>query len=95
MRRGTTPTVKIRLANINLGLLDTVVITFKQGSSILNKAGQIEDGCITVELTQEETLQFGTGTISIQMKGKLRDGKIVASGIKQSRMDDILNEEPL
>lgn len=52
-----------------------------------------ENGNISVEMTQEDTLQFAEGKVSIQIKIKMVGGNVVASRIYTKSMDDILNTE--
>lgn len=95
MYRGTTPTNKFML---DIDLQDAVVIyiTYKQNNkTILEKTKEdIEfgDGYISVELTQEETLEFKERPISIQIRARFADGKAIASNIIKTTVNNVLKE---
>lgn len=93
MRRGTTPTIKILVSNIDLSQLSSIIITFKQDCKTINKQAVVDGQYVITELSQEETLSLKTGNVSVQIKAKTPDNKVIASGIRKTTVDDILNEE--
>lgn len=96
MRRGTTPTLTITVTGMDVTDLKTIKVTFKQGNIELTKATDdvtidAENNAISVPLTQEDTLKFGSGAVNVQIRGLLADGvTAIASGIKSFSMDKIL-----
>lgn len=96
MRRGTTPTLTITVTGMDVTDLKTIKVTFKQGNIELTKATDdvtidAENNAISVPLTQEDTLKFGSGAVNVQIRGLLADGvTAIASAIKSFSMDKIL-----
>ena len=95
MRRGTTPTLKIKINNVDLQVFEKIIVTFKKGEKMINKEAEIEDEILILKLSQEETLDLCPGSVSVQIKGKTNNGNVVASEIKNIVVEDILNEEIL
>lgn len=94
MRRGTTPTIDIHISGIEPSDVAKAYVTLKQGTT--QKTYETipdENGDISVEMTQEDTLQFLVGKVNIQIKIKMLDGRVVASRIYTKSMDGILNTE--
>ncbi len=87
MRRGTTPTLKIKVIGMDVALFKSVYITIKQGSEELTKTNEdieIKDGNIlSVFLDQEDTLKFLGGHVDIQLRAVTENGLAVASNIKR------------
>ena len=96
MRRGTTPTLTITVTGLVVTDLKTIKVTFKQGNVELTKTTEqvtvdAENNAISVPLTQEDTLMFGSGSVSVQIRGLLADDvTAIASAIKSFSMDKIL-----
>ena len=96
MRRGTTPTLTIRLIDMDVKDLGSIYVTFKQGDKKLTKVnGQFsideENNAVSVPFTQEDTLYFGKGMIETQIRALLQDGTTaVASKIREFSMERIL-----
>lgn len=98
MYRGTTPTIVFKVKNdIDFDDLKQVWITLKSLSHeltktidelVLNK----NDHTIEMYLTQEETLEFGTGKVDVQMRLLTNEGHALASKVKNLRMNPILKE---
>lgn len=93
--RGTTPTHIFD--NIGVDLRNArVYLTYSQfGANVLEKTNEdmtITENTISVTLTQEETLAFQEGTISMQIRYVMADGKADKSDIMQTRADKILKE---
>lgn len=94
MRRGTTPTIEIHISGIEPADIVRAYVTIQQGS--IQKTYETipdENGDIRTEMTQEDTLQFAAGKVSIQIKIKMIGGNVVASRIYTKNMDEILNTE--
>lgn len=95
MRRGTTPTLKIKVNGISLSELKNIYITLKQYNKVLTKTNndlQMDEDIISVLLSQEETLMFGSGQVSVQIRATTVTGLAVASNIQSAPMNDILQE---
>lgn len=93
MRRGTTPTLKLALEDIDPEEIRSLYVTLKQGDHILTKNKNeciFSDGLIMLELTQQETLIFKPAYCEVQVRGIKTDGTAFASDIKNIRIDDIL-----
>lgn len=102
MRRGTTPTVKIKLGGIDFDLVKDFYVTITQGSSIsLTKTGEDleideDESIVSVTLTEQETLSFNAKvTLNIQVRVKTHDDVCLATGIKQINVTDILWDEEI
>lgn len=96
MRRGTTPTIKLKLTGINLETLKEVYVTFQQGKFELTKTGDeviIDTEVIKVVLTEEETLQFKANPAAVQIRAVTQDDSVIASTIKNINIGDVLYEE--
>ena len=85
MIRGTTPTIVLKIKNpdFDMSAIDFVHISIADFSEkilkiIENPIIDIEEKTISYHLTQEDTLAFGIGTLSVQAKGKLLDGNIIS-----------------
>lgn len=85
MRRGTTPIIKLRIKNpdFDMSTIDFVHISIENAGGKNNKIFtntiiDTEEKTISYHLTQEDTLGFEIGPLSIQFKGKLLDGNIIS-----------------
>ena len=98
MRRGTTPTLTIRLVDMDVKDITSIYVTFKQGEKILTKTNSeiridIDNNAVSVPFTQEETLYFSKGMIETQIRGLLADGvTAVASKVRSFSMEKVLLE---
>lgn len=95
MRRGTSPTLKIRIVGVDLEELENIYITIRQGSTEVTKTGyqlEVKDGIIYATLTQEDTLKFRQICAWVQMRATTKDGQAVASNIRMLEMKDILKD---
>lgn len=93
MRRGTTPTVKIRIRGMPVEELRNIYITFQQGTKEITKENQditLEEEYLLVTLSQQETLDLARGSILVQVRAITSTGLAVASPIKSLKMEDIL-----
>ena len=95
MRRGTTPTNTFTV-DVDLRQATALYVTYKQNSRvILEKTladATITETSVAVTLTQEETLAFGKGTVSIQIRAKFVDGVAIASNIITANVNAILKD---
>lgn len=97
MRRGTTPTILIRVNGTNFAG-SNLYVTIEQKEHELTKSG--EDVIVTpngetsavveVYLTQQETLAFNSGSASIQIRWINEAGVAQASPIKRISINPIL-----
>lgn len=96
MRRGTTPTLKIKIKGIDISRLTSMYITIKQGDREITKENEDisieEDGILSVRLSQEDTLTFTKGHVDIQLRAMTDNGVAIASGIQMAFMEQILKE---
>lgn len=100
MRRGTTPTIRIKINNLpSIDLIKDIWVSFRNKGNnliILNKTIDdleidAENNTVSISLTQEETLKFHI-SVSIQVKIYLTDEKTVcASNIIDVPINEILN----
>lgn len=93
MRRGTTPTLKIRVTGANLSEMENIYVTIKQEGKEVTKTGDeisTEGDMILVPLTQEDTLKFRHSCVWVQMRATTKDGLAVASNIRMLEMKDVL-----
>ncbi len=94
MRRGTTPAIDIKINGIDCDYIEKCFVTIKQNAN--EKTYQVspdDKGSLKVCLSQNDTLSFSSGIVSIQVKAKLKDGNVVASSIYRAYMHEILNTE--
>lgn len=99
MYRGTTPT---NIFNVDVDLTEAteIYITYAQRgkpvpATVLEKSRSdltVTDTQLTVKLTQEDTLKFVSGEVSIQIRAKFSDGTAIASNIIKTTADIILKE---
>lgn len=93
MRRGTTPTLRLALEDIDPEEIRSLYVTLKQGDKVLNKTKEncvFSQGVILVSLTQAETLAFEAAYCEVQVRGIKTDGTAFASDIKSIPVDAIL-----
>lgn len=99
MYRGTTPTNTFKTA-LDLSDADVIYITYKQqGVVVVEKTKdditfttEQQLYCMTIGLTQENTLAFGSGNVSVQIRARFNDGRAVASNIITVPVQLILKE---
>lgn len=95
MRRGTTPTLEIKVTGIEVSELESIYITLSQYKKQVTK--ETEDitvdelnNSLYVPLLQEDTLSLTRGYVYIQMRAVTKDGLAVASEIKMVPVEEIL-----
>ena len=98
MIRGTTPTHIFKLP-IDTSEICKVRITYRQsGKTVLEKTEQditMDGDTISYQLTQEESLTFGTANAELQVKVLTSSGNVMASNIIKLSIGEILNTEVL
>lgn len=92
MIRGTTPTfsLKIRDESVDLTEALNVYATFTQLSKVITKTGEdlvVSPQQVDVYLSQEETLQFTTGDVEVQLNYTYAGGQRAASRTALIRVD--------
>ena len=98
MYRGTTPAFDFKLnTDIDLDQVEALYVTCKSRSKELSFD---RDGCtinndtktISVRLTQEQTLQFGAGTVSVQIRLRVGRDRAYATPVKNIDISQILKD---
>ena len=95
MRRGTTPTFKIKIDGIRIDELKSIYVTFKQYNTEITKRKEdveIEENTISVKMSQEETLSFTNGRVNVQIRGLTDMGIAIGSNIYSVQVEDILKD---
>lgn len=95
IRRGTTPTVKAKINNIDIVQIENCYITLEQNHYEITKEATYVGDHYEITLTQEETLAFKTGKVRMQVKIKTIDETVLATNIVEKPISEILNEEIL
>ena len=105
MRRGTNPTLTLKLTSktgqsVDASVLTDGFITFQQdGRTVIEKRlNECErtGNKVIVELTQKDTLRLDDSlSVRVQGKFKIASGKIIPTKIRQLSVSEILNEEVL
>ena len=97
MRRGTTPTIEIKVTGIKVSELESIYVTLSQHKNKVTK--ETEDitiyeaeNTLYVTLSQEETLTFFRGYVYVQMRAVTKDGLAIASEIQMISVEEILKE---
>ena len=98
--RGTTPTLTFHVKNeIDLNEIAQIWITFKTkvGITIKEKTYDIEDvtiedNNISLNLTQEDTLEFTDQVMLVQLRVRLNNDVAYASSIMEVDIGQILKE---
>ena len=99
MRRGTTPTNTFK-TNVDLSAAkvfityaqNNLIILEKTNSDITFSTGQSGEYLLAVELSQQDTLAFGTGNVIIQIRAVFNDGTAIASNIVRTTAEMILKD---
>lgn len=98
MRRGTTPTLEIKLEGVDIDMLDDIYITIKQGETVIEKTNDdiipnVDTNTLNILLTQEETLSFvDSGTATVQMRATTDYGDAIATNKAILNVSDVLKE---
>lgn len=97
MRRGTTPTLEIKITGIEVAQLESIYVTLSQyKKQVTKEAEEITvdelNNILYVPLSQEDTLSLARGYVYIQMRAVTKDGLAVASDMQMTTMEEILKE---
>ena len=114
MVRGTTPVEVLTVKNTEaIEEATDVWVTFEQGSTEITRKWKrypeseddndgiaVDSNIVTVKLSQEDTLSFAKGSVSVQVKMLKNDeddatkyDDVGATEIKKLRVEEILNED--
>lgn len=114
MVRGTTPVEILTVKNTEaIEEATDVWVTFEQGSTEITRKWKrypeseddndgiaVDGNIVTVKLSQEDTLSFAKGSVSVQIKMLKNDeddatkyDDVGATEIKKLRVEEILNED--
>ena len=98
IRRGTTPTLTLYIDDINLQELKDIVVSLKQGDTLISKHKgdtglSIYTDHVAIDLQQTETLKFNIhDTVDVQVKCQDESGQVFATNIIRVSVTDILDE---
>ena len=97
MWRGTTPTNTFSLPDeISVDDFNVIFLTYSQYGRIVCEVGMdrmsIAGHTIQIVLTQAETLQFVPGAVQIQMRGRMKDGRAIASNVITTTAKEVLKD---
>ena len=99
MIRGTTPRHRFLVPFKASEIASLQVIYAQKNKTVLKRTAadtELADGCITVSLSQRETLDFSHGApVQLQLRVLTKDGEAYASRILTLRVEDCLCEEVL
>lgn len=99
MIRGTTPYIKFNISGTDLSDITDILVTIEQKGKELTKRGSDvhlnNDGTtgFWIRLTQEETLGFVKGSLSVQVKMINTNEDVVATKQFSLRVDEALYDE--
>ena len=100
--RGTTPTIILKITNkdFDMSTISICHITIQNETGrnkkiYENPSIDTENKTISIELSQEDTLNYEIGNINLQVKIKLDSGRVIASRIITTSMNKILEEQIL
>lgn len=102
--RSTTPTIILHIKDqdFDMTTIDICHVTIENDSGRNKKTFEIgsenidaSERTISLELTQQETAKFEAGFVKLQLKLKTTDGKVIASKIVITKIDEILEEDIL
>ena len=96
MIRGTTPTIEFTLP-FDAELLAAAFLTISQRSTVIIEKQLEEFICngteVKIVLSQEETLKLDDiNAVEVQVRCRMKDGKVIASKIASERVDRILKD---
>lgn len=111
MVRGTTPTIVLTVKDTEaISQATDVWVTFEQGSTEITRKWKrdtddndgiaVTGNIVTVKLSQDDTLSFAKGQVSVQIKMLENDDddstnydEVGATEIKKLKVAEILNED--
>ena len=95
MTRGTTPTIRITVKDIESLDNTDVYVTIKQGCVNLTIEGDaltIDENVIEFTLTQEQTLMFRQGPAKIQVRGRHGETAWASQVVTANSINPILRD---
>lgn len=97
MRRGTTPIHEFGIPFDKSSIKSVKVIYAQKGEIVFCKNTPdcgIEDGKITIRLSQEDTLKLDCGAfVYIQLKILTKDNEVLVSDVIKASVDECLDNE--
>lgn len=101
MRRGTTPTIIYTFpSDLSVGEVVSARLSLCQGRRMIADRGldSMEIGAygntLSIKLSQEESLSLSANrTVDVQLKVKLIGGDVLATPVREVRVQEILSEE--
>lgn len=99
----TTPTITCNLFGLDFSDVDYVRIKIKGAASSIVREFPITDiviettdtrtvGSASVDLTQEETVALGVGSVAIQARVHFSSGQVLATNIVTRQLNDVLDK---
>lgn len=93
----TTPTVTIRLTDVEFEFVDFVRVAVKgSGKAIIHTIAaeeiDTETGEVSFRLTQEETAIIGVGMVTIQARIRYVDGTVSATNKVVQKIEDVIDK---
>lgn len=94
MIRFTTPTIKIRVTNVNPDTFDMVKLTLSQvGAESLTKNADIEGDVVSIHLTQTESARFRREfPASVQVNAWKGEERYAGNVLNVPVLDNLLSE---
>lgn len=94
--RGTTP-INVFEVDVDLRAADVIYITYAQNQkTVIERTKEditVEEGALTLKLTQEETLRLKKKIpLEIQARARFPDGTALASGIVVTTVENVLKD---
>lgn len=97
MYKGTTPTITFTFSDFDPSRAEKIIVTFKTGGTTTmefeNDDLTITESAISLYLTQEQTLNFRHGDMSVQINFKFADGSRCATQKKTISWEENLHNE--
>lgn len=100
MYRGTTPTITVNFKNLYTYEFDVIKLYVYQNDKpvaifSMNELELLTKG-VKATLTQEQTLAISEDSnVKIQIRGKMKNGTVVATRVFSVGVNDVLNDEAL
>lgn len=97
MIRGTTPTIVLTIdTSLDLQKMKQIWVTFENlvhERTYIKEEVQIQsDNSLVIQLSQQDTLKFCEGTVSVQVRLLTEDDKAYATNIQTLSVKQILKE---
>lgn len=95
MTRATTPTLKFNIP-FSTESIEALRLTFKQGDLIKTFTQDdctFEPTAVVLSLDERQTADFAKSSARVQMRVKLKNGKVIASNILNFDVREVLESE--